>query len=67
MANKRLPVNILLRYSTYSQWMGSDVILQPGEMAVATFPDLTSSSNPPRAFGIKIGDGRRFFDELPWV
>jgi len=66
MAEKRLTANILLRYDSYSRWMNSDVILKQGEAAVATFPD-TDPSNPPRAFGIKIGDGHRYFDELPWL
>ena len=65
--NHELNAKILLRYDTYSAWMGSDVILQPGEIAVATFPDLVSALNPPRAFGLKVGDGQRYFDELPWI
>ena len=62
----RLETKILLRYATYSQWLNSDVILQPGEAAIAAFPNQ-NVSDPPRAVGIKIGDGRHYFDELPWI
>lgn len=66
MATNTLNTKILLCYDTYNHWMTSERILQPGEAAVATFPGLTANS-PPRAFGLKIGDGERYFDELPWV
>ena len=66
MSDNRLNTRILLRYDKYSRLMTSDVILQPGEMAVAAFPD-TNPQLPPRAFGVKVGDGTRYFDELPWI
>ena len=66
MSDNRLETKILLRYDTYSRLMNSNVILSPGEAAVAAFPD-TDPANPPRAFGVKVGDGRRYFDELPWI
>lgn len=66
MSDNRLNTKILLRYDKYSRLMGSEVILQPGEMAVAAFPD-PDPSLPPRAFGVKVGDGTRYFEELPWI
>jgi len=67
MANdNRLTVTILLRYDTYSNWMNSDLILGAGEAAIAAFPNLNSTL-PPTAVGIKMGDGRHYFDELPWI
>ena len=66
MAEHRLSTQILLRYDTYTRWMNSDVILQQGETAIAAFPD-TNPNNPPKAIGIKIGDGTHYFDELPWI
>jgi len=55
--------------------MNSDVILLKGEAAICAFPqDRTiedlSNSRPdytPPAIGIKIGDGQKYFYELPWV
>lgn len=74
MAENTLETRILLRYATYSQWMNSDVILMPGEAAVAAFPNKKTiagsndePANTPPALGIKIGDGRHYFYELPWV
>lgn len=74
MAENILETRILLRYDTYSNWMNSNVILKPGEAAIAAFPkrktiansDDTPANTPP-AIGIKIGDGQHYFEELPWV
>lgn len=66
MAENRLETQILLRYDTYDRWIASDVILGPGEAAIAAFPNENPTA-PPRAIGIKIGDGRHYFDELPWT
>ena len=75
MAEHILETRIQLRYGTYVQWMNSDVILKVGEAAVASFPNnrtiegISNSTpeNTPPAIGIKIGDGRHYFSELPWV
>ena len=75
MAENVLETRIQLRYGTYSQWMNSSTILKQGEAAICAFPDnrvidelsnITPSNTPP-AIGIKIGDGRHRFYELPWV
>jgi hypothetical protein len=55
--------------------MNSNVILKRGEAAIASFPknqiiESMSNAEPentPPAIGIKIGDGSRYFRELPWV
>ena len=55
--------------------MNSELILLPGEAAVCVFPrskvveNITDDEpdNTPPAFGLKIGDGQRYFYELPWV
>ena len=75
MAENVLETKIQLRYGTYSQWMNSDVILMQGEAAICAFPqervvDQLSNTTPintPPAIGIKIGDGYRYFYQLPWV
>lgn len=66
MADNTLNTRILLRYDTYNNWMNSDVILLPGEAAIAAFPD-PDTTKPPRAVGIKMGDGQHYFEELPWI
>ena len=75
MAENRLDTIIQLRYGTYAQWMNSDVILRAGEAAICTFSqnrtieDMSNGrpENTPPAVGIKVGDGSRYFRELPWV
>ena len=74
MADHRIETKLLLRYATYSQWMNSELILMPGEAAVAIFRysnniglSNTTPENTPPAVGLKIGDGVHYFYELPWV
>lgn len=76
MADHVLETRILLRYGTYGQWLNSNVILKIGEPGIATFPNDRSimqrysdimPENTPPAIGIKIGNGRDRFVDLPWV
>lgn len=74
MADHILQTHILLRYDNYNNWMNSNVILKPGEAAVASITNARtieeSNSTPehtPPAIGIKVGDGIHYFRELPWV
>lgn len=74
MSDHILPVQIQLRYDTYSNWMNSSDILLPGEVAIAAIPNrntiVLSDSTPehtPPAVGIKVGDGLHYFYELPWL
>lgn len=75
MAEHILETRLLLRYATYNQWMNSDLILKVGEPAVAIFPNNRTIENmsnampdyTPPAIGLKIGDGRSRFYQLPWV
>lgn len=74
MADHTLATKILLRYDTYARWMNSELILLPGEVAVAIFSRLSTLNNTddipdntPPAVGLKVGDGESYFYELPWV
>lgn len=72
--DKKLNVRINHKYDTYANWLQSDVVLGKGEIAVAeissgqtfTEPDGSTHLTPP-AIGIKIGDGTKKFNELPWI
>ena len=66
MSENLLPIRMQLRYDTYNNWMNSSTILLPGEVAIAAFPN-NDPNNPPKAIGIKVGNGRHYFDELPWI
>ena len=68
MANNVLNANIRLRCALFSQLnSNTQLILQPGEAAVAFFPNQEDPNGPPSAVGIKIGDGQHYFRELPWI
>jgi len=75
MAENILETKILLRYDTYTRWMNSNLILQPGETAIAYFTETrrlenlsnAEPENTPPAVGLKVGDGVHYFRELPWV
>lgn len=75
MADHILPTTIQLRYDTYENWMNSSRILKTGEIAIATFSrartiNYMSNSlpdNTPPAVGIKVGDGYKYFFQLPWL
>jgi len=70
-----LNARIVLRYATYERWMNSSAILYKGEVAVAEFSNYSTiynmsnstPANTPPAIGIKIGNGRDTFANLPWV
>lgn len=72
--DKKLNVRINHKYDTYANWLQSDVVLGKGEIAVAeissgqtfTEPDGSTHLTPP-AIGIKIGNGTKKFNELPWI
>ena len=66
MPDHILPVKYQLRYDTFNNWNVSDVILLPGEVGIAAYPS-TTVGEPPRAIGIKIGDGLHYFNELPSI
>ena len=74
MATNIINAHVQLRYDTYTRWMNSSIILLAGEVAIATMPnrytiglsDIQPDNTPP-AIGIKVGDGTRYFRELPWV
>lgn len=74
MAEHIIESRILLRYDTLSNWMTSELILKPGEAAIASssFNYTIEGTNnrpahTPPAVGIKIGDGYHYFSELPWI
>ena len=59
----RLETRILLRYATYSQWMNSDLILLPGEAAVAAFPRASTINNTDDTLNVFVTNNRDFSNE----
>ena len=64
--DKKLNVRINHKYDTYENWKDSEVILGKGEIAVAEVSTDKTGLTPP-AIGIKIGNGTKKFNELPWI
>ena len=69
-----LNVRIKHKYDTYANWLTSEIVLEPGELAIAEIPsqqtfeeqDGSTVLTPP-AIGVKVGNGNNKFRELPWI
>ena len=61
MANKSLPVTLLIRSATKTNWHTRNPILQQGEWGLEYDP------NDSNALYLKIGDGVRDWDNLPYI
>lgn len=67
MADKILKTRISLKYDALNAWEHSTLILNKGEVAIATIPvaDALKKQLPPVMF--KVGDGTHTFSELDWA
>ena len=67
-------VRIKHKYDKYANWLTSEIVLGEGELAIAEIPSQQTFEEPdgstvltPPAIGIKVGDGEKKFNELPWI
>lgn len=65
MAN--LNVRIKNKYDSYENWMNSKLVLEAGEIAIASIPSGDNTGLTPPAIGIKVGDGEKTFSQLSWI
>lgn len=65
MAN--LNVRIKNKFDTYENWMSSTLILEAGEIAIASIPSGDNTGLTPPAIGVKVGDGSKTFSQLSWI
>lgn len=65
MAN--LNVRIKNKYDSYENWMNSSLVLEAGEIAIASIPSGDNTGLTPPALGIKVGDGSKTFSQLNWI
>ena len=78
--NNEIRATIKLRYDTLTRWLSENPKPAAGEVCVVviptsstTQPDYTVGSSPtesgltPYAIGLKVGDGSRYFQQLPWI
>ena len=62
---KYLNTRIILKNDTLTNWEGSSLILQPGEVAFAKIESSDKYAAP--TYLMKVGDGSNTFSDLKWV
>lgn len=67
MATKQLNARISLKYDTYANWAAKNPVLLAGEAAVAVVPASTGAVQQEPAVLIKIGDGTKTYNDLPFI
>lgn len=63
----KLNVRIKNKLDTYENWMSSTLILEAGEIAIASIPSGDNTGLTPPAIGVKVGDGSKTFAQLSWI
>ena len=71
---KTLNTRILLKYDTLTNWQNSELVLKPGELAIAVVGETTTTDKGLNGditkkpiVGIKVGDGSNTFANLNWI
>jgi hypothetical protein len=67
---KTLNVRIRNKYDSYENWVGSNLVLEAGEIAIAyTTVDVKVDNGTAKhpALLMKVGDGEKTFANLPWL
>lgn len=67
---KTLNVRIRNKYDSYENWIGSNLVLESGEIAIAyTTVDVKVDNGTAKhpALLMKVGDGQKTFANLPWL
>lgn len=65
--NKQLSAKILLRSKYLSDWTASSYVLGSGEVGICTVPADTSLGETQPTYLMKVGDGTRTWNDLPYV
>lgn len=65
--NKQLPAKILLRSKYLSDWTASSYVLESGEVGICTVPADTSLGETQPTYLMKVGDGTKTWNDLPYV
>lgn len=61
-----LDVRIKNKVDSYQAWLGSDIVLGDGELAIARIQIGDGQLTPP-AVALKVGNGVDLFKDLPWT
>lgn len=65
--NKQLSAKILLRSKYLSDWTASSYVLGSGEVGICAVPADTSLGETQPTYLMKVGDGTRTWNDLPYV
>lgn len=67
MATKEFKARLVNKIDTYANWTSNDPVLLKGEIAIVDVPASTDVVQQEPAVLMKIGDGTKKFNELPWI
>lgn len=67
MATKEFKARLVNKIDTYANWTSNDPVLLKGEIAIVDVPASTDVVQQEPAVLMKIGDGTKKFNKLPWI
>lgn len=67
MATKEFKARLINKIDTYENWTTNNPVLLKGEIAIVDVPASTEVVQQEPAVLMKIGDGTKQFNDLPWI
>lgn len=67
MATKEFKARLINKIDTYENWNTNNPVLLKGEIAIVDVPASTNVVQQEPAVLMKIGDGTKQFNDLPWI
>lgn len=67
MATKEFKARLINKIDTYKNWNTNNPVLLKGEIAIVDVPASTDVVQQEPAVLMKIGDGTKQFNDLPWI
>lgn len=67
MATKEFKARLINKIDTYENWNTNNPVLLKGEIAIVDVPASTDAVQQEPAVLMKIGDGTKQFNDLPWI
>lgn len=67
MATKEFKARLINKIDTYENWNTNNPVLLKGEIAIVDVPASTDVVQQEPAVLMKIGDGTKQFNDLPWI
>lgn len=67
MVTKEFKARLINKIDTYENWNTNNPVLLKGEIAIVDVPASTDAVQQEPAVLMKIGDGTKQFNDLPWI